>query len=58
MDSIADECLQMFFSLSPVKSQFVGRAYLCQFRIYMPKAAQDFVSITKQIIHTFYTRSI
>jgi len=41
---MANECLQMFFSSSPVKSQFVGRAYLCQFRIYMPKTAQDFVS--------------
>ncbi len=43
-NSIADECLQMFFSSSPVKSQFVGRAYLCQFRMYMPTTAQDFVS--------------
>lgn len=42
-NSIADECLQMFFSSSPVRSQFVGRAYLCQFRMYMPKAAQDYV---------------
>ncbi|CAF3399137.1 unnamed protein product [Rotaria socialis] len=48
-DSIADECLQMFFSLSPVKSQFVGRAYLCQFRMYMPKAAQDFGSLNNAI---------
>ncbi|CAF4907544.1 unnamed protein product, partial [Rotaria sp. Silwood1] len=48
-DSITDECLQMFFSLSPVKSQFVGRAYLCQFRMYMPKAAQDFASLNNAI---------
>ncbi|CAF4287293.1 unnamed protein product [Rotaria sp. Silwood2] len=48
-DSITDECLQMFFSLSPVKSQFVGRAYLCQFRMYMPKAAQDFTSLNNAI---------
>ncbi|CAF4079310.1 unnamed protein product, partial [Rotaria magnacalcarata] len=48
-DSIADECLQMFFSLSPVRSQFVGRAYLCQFRMYMPKAAQDFGSLNNAI---------
>jgi hypothetical protein len=39
----------MFFSSSPVKSQFVGRAYLCQFRMYMPKAAQDFVSNKRRI---------
>ncbi|CAF1356153.1 unnamed protein product [Adineta steineri] len=48
-NSIADECLQMFFSSSPVKSQFVGRAYLCQFRIYMPKTAQDFASLNNAI---------
>ncbi|CAF0762870.1 unnamed protein product [Rotaria sordida] len=48
-DSITDECLQMFFSLSPVKSQFVGRAYLCQFRMYMPKTAQDFASLNNAI---------
>ncbi|CAF0931723.1 unnamed protein product, partial [Adineta ricciae] len=48
-NSIADECLQMFFSTSPVKSQFVGRAYLCQFRLYMPKAALDYASLNNAI---------
>ncbi|UJR28166.1 hypothetical protein I4U23_009420 [Adineta vaga] len=48
-NSIADECLQMFFSSSPVKSQFVGRAYLCQFRLYMPKTALDFTSLNNAI---------
>jgi hypothetical protein len=41
--SIANKCIQIYFSLPMIANQFLPRAYLCQFELLAPRGTHQLV---------------